>query len=179
MIIDNFTPLNLITMRRYILLLLLVTIGTSLAAQTDSTTAVMLRLYNTLGSKDKIERNKYKATPAEIRAGSLGNTSVYKSTISIPGFSNPEFVEGGGSTRMFTTFMEFGSYEKAVKAWDELNRKVHNDFTGGWTFTETDEPRELYRSAKLSRDGSLMSPVIRYRVERSQEKFRLVLEITY
>ena len=166
-------------MKRYFFLFLLLAAGTKLAAQNDSTAAVIQKIYNTLGSKDKVERSKYKITPGEIKPGSLGNTTTYKSSISVPGFSNPLFIEGGGATRMFTTSAEFASYSEATKAWEAFNQKMHEAFKGGWTFTEYDEPKEVYRSAKLFQDGSSFLPVIRYRLERHADKFKLVLEITY
>lgn len=167
-------------MYRILLLLSLVFFtGTRLAAQSDSTCATILRLYNTLGAKDKVERNQYKSGPSSSRPGTLGDVTVYKSSMSIPGFTNPEFLEGGGETRRFSTYAETTTYEAAVKLWDELDKHFHACLNSTWTYKEDNNETDLYKSSKVQRDGSLFTPTIRYRLIRVENKFRLMLEILY
>jgi hypothetical protein len=161
-----------------LILLAFILAAPQLIAQTDSTCAIITRLYNSLDSKDKVERARYKINPPEVREAAIGKLIIYKSSLAIPGFVEPEFREGSGS-RVFTTYANADTYETAVKMWDDLNLKFHTNFTGGWTFTEYNEPTELYRNSKLMRDGSMLSPVIRYRLERFETKFRLIFEIAY
>lgn len=166
-------------MKKFLLLAALVISSLALRAQTDSTCAVIMKLYNTLDSKDKVERNKYKNATGEVRQGPLGKVTIYKSTLSIPGFTAPEFSEGGGTARAFQAEVNVSSYEDAVKKWDELDKKLHSCFAGGWTFTENNEPRDLYKNSKVVKDGSLLSPVVRYYLERTASGFRLIMAITY
>jgi hypothetical protein len=166
-------------MKKLLLFLFLTASATIGTAQTDSVCIKIKELYNTLANKEKDVRNRYKIMPGEIQAGSFGKTTVYKSSYSIPGFINPQFSEGGGSTRKFSTYMEFDKYEDAVKAWEELNTKSHAFFTGGWTFTTFDEPNEVYKRAKIMNDASMLSPTISYKIERVEGKFRFLVEISY
>jgi hypothetical protein len=164
---------------RTILLFFLLAFAGSAAAQSDSTCAVIMRLYNVLDSKDKSIRDQYKSKEAEMKEGTLGKTAVYKSTLEIPGLVDAQFVEGGGKLRMFTAHADAATYEEAVKLYESFSEKLHSCFRGGWTFTEYNEPRELYKNQKLVKDESLLSPTLKYRIERAGTGFRLVMEIAY
>lgn len=166
-------------MKRLLILFLLFAAGAPLIAQTDSTCSKILKLYNTLNSNDKNVRNSYKINPASTRSGPLGSVSVYASSYFIPGFQQPEFTEGGGSTRMFTTYASANTYEEATKMWEDFDKQMHNCLTSDWTYTVNDEPKELYKTVKVIQDGSMLNPTIRYYIARNGNSFKLVLEIVY
>ncbi|HLG03928.1 MAG TPA: hypothetical protein VI731_10065 [Bacteroidia bacterium] len=166
-------------MKRILFLLFLFGTGTVLNAQMkDSTCAVIVRLYDALDSKDKNERAKLREGSGEIKSTSPVKVTVYKSNFIIPGFINPEIQEGI-SGKTYTTYREFATYDEAVKEWNAMNKKFHDNFIGGWTFTEYNVPAELHKNAKLVRDGSMSAPVVRYRLERAGAAFRLVMEFSY
>ena len=160
-----------------LLFLFLFSCSLGLSAQTgDSACAVIKKVHAMLKSKD--ERAKLKGALLEGTPGSLSKSAVYRSTIAIPGMTDAVFAEG--LSRGFRAYINARSYEEAVKQLQAFNDRMHACFVSDYTFTESNEPRELSRSYKIVHDKDLLAGTpIRYFLERHGETFRLVLEMSY
>lgn len=162
--------------RLFLFLLLAVFAGKNMQAQaTDSTCSVIMKVMNNL--REKETRIKMRGALLETQQGSLSKNYVYKSNVSIPGMTDAVLTEG--LTRTFKAYINAPNYEAAVKELQHFNEHMHQCFDSGWTFTENNEPRELAKSYKVTKDKDVLSGAVKYYVERNGSAFRVVLELPY
>ncbi|TND02575.1 MAG: hypothetical protein FD123_4037 [Bacteroidetes bacterium] len=157
-------------------LLLFCGVSFAASAQKDTTCTTILKVMDLL--REKENRGQVKGAPVQVTQGSMGKVTSYKSKIEIPGMKDAVLVEG--LSRVFKAYVDAATYEQAVKEIQSFNAKMHQCFDGGWTFTETNESKELYSSYKIARDKDMLSSsAVKYYLERNGTGFRLVLEIGY